>query len=107
MQVDSMKSELWPPLFAFTKEFLKNTEENMPPDHFCAHLRQDGQIDLPSSPDCHIFIAISKHLYFPHLTPKKPYGYMAIWPLWRQIAIYLYGRYGIKDGHYGFFRKQP
>ena len=30
---------------------------------------------------------------------------MAIWPLWRQMAIWKYGRYGIKDGHYGCFRK--
>ena len=55
-----MKIKFWPPLFAFIKEFLKNTNENMPLDHFCSQLRQDGQIDLPSSPDCHIFIAISE-----------------------------------------------
>jgi hypothetical protein len=63
-----MKSELWPPLFAFTKEFLKNTKENLPPDHFCANLRQDGQIDLPSSPDCLIFIVVSKNTLAPDHT---------------------------------------
>jgi hypothetical protein len=47
-------SELWQPFFAFTKEFPKNTKENMPPNHFCSHLSQDCQIDLLSSPDCHI-----------------------------------------------------
>ena len=28
----------------------------MPPDHFFSHLRQDGQIDLTSSPDCTLMI---------------------------------------------------
>jgi hypothetical protein len=27
---------------------------------FCSHLRQDGQIDLPFSPDCQIVIAVSQ-----------------------------------------------
>jgi hypothetical protein len=66
-QVDSMKIEVWPPLFAFTKEFLKNTKKNMPPDNFCSHLRQDGQIYLPSSPDCHMFIAVSKNTHDGHI----------------------------------------
>jgi hypothetical protein len=62
-----MKNGLWPPLFAFIKEFLKNTKENMPPVHFCFHLRQEGQIDLPSSPDYHIFIAVSENTHYGHL----------------------------------------
>ena len=66
--------ELWPPFFAFTKEFLKNTKENMPPDHFCSHLRQDGQIDLPSSPDCHIFSAVYENTHQPTFN-----AIMAIW----------------------------
>jgi hypothetical protein len=40
----------WPSIFVFTKEFSNNTKESSPLDHFCSHLRQDGQIDLPSSP---------------------------------------------------------
>jgi hypothetical protein len=80
-----MKIELWPPLFAFTKEFLKNTKENMPPDHFCSHLRQDGQIELPSSPDCHICIAVSENTDVAHI--RRHNGHMAIWP---------YGHYGVK-----------
>jgi hypothetical protein len=43
--------ELWPSLFAFTKEFLKNTKEKLPSDYFFSDLKQDSQIDLPSSPD--------------------------------------------------------
>ena len=35
----------------------------MPPKQFCSHLRQDGQIDLPTSPDCHIFIGVSKNAH--------------------------------------------
>jgi hypothetical protein len=62
-----MKNELWPPIFALTKEFLKNTEENMPPDHFCSHLRQDGQIDLQSLQDCQICIAVSEDTHVSHI----------------------------------------
>ena len=40
----------WPSIFAFTKEIPKNTKENLPSNHFCSHLRQDDQIDLPFSP---------------------------------------------------------
>ena len=71
--------------FAFTKEFLKNTKENMPPEYLCSHLRQDGQIDLPSSPDCHIFIAISEKTHVAHI--QRHNGHLAIWP---------YGHYGVK-----------
>jgi hypothetical protein len=63
----SFHAFLRPPFFAFTKEFLKNTKENMALDHFCSHLRQDGQIDLPSSPDCHIFSAVSKNTNIAHI----------------------------------------
>jgi hypothetical protein len=68
---------LWPPFYAFTKEFLKNTKENIPTNHFCSHLRKDGQIDLPSSPDCHICIAVSKKKHNGHL--KCHNGHTALW----------------------------
>ena len=71
----------WPSIFAFTKEFLKNTNENLPSDQFCSHLRQDGQIDLPSSPDCHIFSAVSENTHQPTFN-----AIMAIWP-YSQMAI--------------------
>ena len=53
--------------FAFTKEFLKNTKD-MHANHFCSHLRQEGQIDLISSPDCYIFIGVSEE--------EKPNGHL-------------------------------
>ena len=56
-----------PAIFHLTKEFPKNTEENMPYDHFCSHLMQDSQIDLPFSPDCHIFIGVSENTHNGHL----------------------------------------
>jgi hypothetical protein len=57
----------------------------MPQDHCCSHLRQDGQIDLLSSPDYHIFIAVSKNIHFANIYCHN--GHMAIWP---------YGHYGVK-----------
>jgi hypothetical protein len=68
-------------LLVFTKEIFKNTKENMPPDRFCYHLRQDGQIDLPSSPDCHIYSAVSENTHQPTFNPIMAIrltGHMAI-----------------------------
>jgi hypothetical protein len=45
----------------------RNAPQKMPPDHFCSHLRQDGQIDLLSSPDCHLFIAVSEKTHNAHI----------------------------------------
>ena len=82
-----------PPFFAFTKEFLKNTKENMPPDHFCSHLRQDGQIDLPSSPDCQICIAVSKNTHNGLLGCHN--GHMPIWLFDAIMAIWPYSHMAI------------
>ena len=48
-----------PAIFCLTKEFPKNTKENMPYDRFCSHFIQEGQMNLILSPDCCIFIAVS------------------------------------------------
>ena len=45
----------------------KNTKENMQPDHFCSYLWQHCQIDLPSSPDFHIFIPVTENTHNGHL----------------------------------------
>jgi hypothetical protein len=90
---------LWPPLFAFTKEFLKNAKENMPPDHFCSHLRKDGQNDLPSLPDCHIFIAVSENTHNGH--PRRHNGHMAIWLFDAIMAIRPYSHMAIMASNVG------
>ena len=57
----------WQSIFTFTKEFPKNAKENLPSAYFCSHLRQCGRIDLPFSPDCHIFIGVSENTHNGHL----------------------------------------
>jgi hypothetical protein len=52
-------------------------KENMPPDNFCYHLRQNGWIDLPSLPDCHIFIGVSENTHYGHLRCHN--SHMATW----------------------------
>jgi hypothetical protein len=52
-------------------------KENMPPDHFCYHLRQNGRIDLPSLPDWHIFIGVSENTHYGHLRCHN--SHMATW----------------------------
>jgi hypothetical protein len=83
---------VWPPYFAFTKEFLKNTKENMASDHFFFYFSQEGPIDLIPSPDCCIFTACSIDTHIGHLWCYMalaiwPYGYMAIWPKYGHVAI--------------------
>jgi hypothetical protein len=48
-----------PLIFVNTKEFQKNTKENMWLETFCSHFSQDGAINLIPSPICYIFIALS------------------------------------------------
>ena len=36
----------WPCVFVFSKEFQKNTKENMPLETFCPHFSYDGPINL-------------------------------------------------------------
>jgi hypothetical protein len=54
-------------IFEISKDIPKNTKENIPSDHFCSHLRQEGQIDLIPSPDCCICIAFSENTHNCHL----------------------------------------
>ena len=74
-----------PPFFAFTKEIPKNTKENIPSDHCCSHVLMEGRISLIPSPDCCIFIAVSKNTHIVHL--RRHNSHMAIWP---------FGHYGVK-----------
>jgi hypothetical protein len=83
----------WPSIFAFTKEFPKNTKENLPSDHFCSHLWQDGQIDLLSSPDCHICIGVSANTHNGHLGCHN--GHMPVWLFDAIMAIWPYSHMAI------------
>ena len=56
-----------PSIFVNTKEFQKNTKENMPSKTFCSHFSQDGLINLIPSPDCYIFKALSIDTYVDQL----------------------------------------
>ena len=57
-------------------------------NHFCSHLRQEGQINLISSPDCYICIGVSENTHNGHLCRHK--GHMAIWPFDAIMAIWPY-----------------
>jgi hypothetical protein len=48
-----------PPIFVNTKEFSKNTKENLVSDNFCSHLLQEGRIDFIPLSECCICIALS------------------------------------------------
>ena len=56
-----------PSIFVNTKEFQKNTKENMPLETFCSHFSKDGPINLIPSSDCYICIALSidSHIGYP------------------------------------------
>jgi hypothetical protein len=76
----------------------------MPPDLFCSQLRQDGQIDLQSSLDCHIFTAVSKNTNYGHLLRHN--GHMAIWLFDALMAIWPYSHMAIMAlnvGNMGLF----
>jgi hypothetical protein len=53
--------------FCVYKGISKKYKGKYATDHFCSHLRQDCQIDLPSSQDCHICIAVSENTHFSHI----------------------------------------
>jgi hypothetical protein len=69
-----------PSIFALTKKFPKNTKENFPLDHFCSHLSQDGEIDLPFPKTCILstFDAIMA------MAIMASNSHIVIWPLWHQ-----------------------
>ena len=75
-----------PSIFVNTKEFQKNTKENMPSKTFCSHFSQDGQINLIPSPDCYIFIALSIDT---HIDQHR--SHIAIWPNGHMGKIWPYG----------------
>ena len=97
---------VWPPIFVNTKEFSKNTKENLVSDNFCSHLLQEGRIDFIPLSECCIFIALSIDTNIGHFWCHMaiwPYGHMAIfWP-YGHLAISLYG---VKCGQYGCLWKQ-
>ena len=70
----------------------------MPHDHCCSHLRQDGQIDLLSSPDCHIFIGVSETpimAIFDAITAIWLFGYFT--PMASNVGnMYVFGN-GMKN----------
>ena len=82
----------WPSIFAFTKEFPKNTNEKLPSDHFCSPLRQDDQIDLPSSPDCQIFIAVFENTHIINIFLIKTLNHIRnieyLWILHTFLLVY-------------------
>ena len=53
--------------------------------------RWDGRIDLLSSPDCHIFIAVSENTHIGHI-----WCHMAIWCHNGQTGIWPYGHFWAK-----------
>ena len=61
--------------------------------HFCSHLRQEGQIDLIPSPDCCIFIAVSKNTHNGHFWRHN--DQTAIWPFNAIMAKWLYSHMAI------------
>ena len=81
------------PIFCLQRNSQKNTKENLPPDHFCSHLRQDGQIDILSSPDCHIFIGVSENSHNDLLGRHN--GHMPIWLFDAIMAIWPYSHLAI------------
>ena len=95
-----------PSIFVNTKEFQKNTKENMWFETFCSHFSQDGPINLIPSPDCYICIALSidSHIGYPgrHISIWS-YGHMAIFCPYDHLAIWLYGFY---VGQYGCLWKE-
>ena len=97
---------VWPPIFVNTKEFLKNTKENLRSDNICSHFLQEVPIDLIPPSECCIFITLSIDTHIGHIWCHMAiwsYGYMAIfWP-YGHLAIWLYG---IECGQYGCLRKQ-
>ena len=67
-----------PCVFVFTKEFWKNTKENMPSDHFCSHFLQEGRVNFIPSPECWIVIAVSEDTH--------------IEAIWVHMPTWLYGQ---------------
>ena len=68
---------VWPPIFVNTKEFLRNTKENLPLNNFRSHFLQQDPIGLIPSSECCIFIALSINTHNGHI--------------WCHMAIWLYG----------------
>jgi hypothetical protein len=64
----------------------------------------EGRISFIPSPDCCIFIAVSKNTCIVQLGRHN--GHMAIWPFGHYGVEWPCSRYGVKGGHYGCFRKQ-
>ena len=91
------------PYFEFTKEFPKNTKENIYSGDFCSHFSPEGIINLIASPDCCTSIAVSidTHIGRPqcHIAMQL-YGHiakiwLAIWPYRNMAFIVAYmGVYG-------------
>jgi hypothetical protein len=71
----------------------------MPPDHFCSYLRQDGQVNLPSSPDCHNLIAVSENTHNGYL--RRHNEHMAIWLFDAIMAIWPYSHMAIMASNVG------
>jgi hypothetical protein len=78
--------QVGPSSFVYTKEFQKNTKENIPSKTFCSHLSQDGQINLIPSPDYYICIALSIDT---HIDQHR--SHIAIWPYGHMAKIWSYG----------------
>ena len=81
------------PFLRLQRNVPKNTKENFPSDIFCSHLNQNGQIDLPFSPDCHIFVGITENTHNGHLWCHN--GHMAIWPFDVTMALWPYSHMAI------------
>ena len=80
-----------------TKEFQKNTKENIPVTAFCSHSSQEGPINSISSPDCCICNTLSRDT---HIACHK--SHIAIWPYGHIAKIWPYGLMAIfKYGHQG------
>ena len=54
------------PYFAFTKELPKNTKANIPSEDYYSNFSQEGEINLISSQDCCIFMAVSIDTHIGH-----------------------------------------
>ena len=86
-----------PSIFVNTKEFQKNTKENIPVTAFCSHSSQEGPINSISSPDCCICNTLSRDT---HIACHK--SHIAIWPYGHMAKIWPYGLMAIfKYGHHG------
>ena len=95
-----------PAIFVNTKDFRKNTKENMASICFRSHFLQDAPINLILSPDCYICTALSidTHIgYSGHHLEIRSYGHMAVfWP-YGHMTIWLYD---FRVGQYGCLWKE-